>query len=81
MSNALWRGDGMDGTSERVPKQPRPEDDQAKAQPQPDVPITPVVPPDPNWYAKIQRARQAREAGIKLRKNKPVVVVAQYSPV
>ncbi len=58
-------------------------DQQARGTPQssPEVPITPTVPPDPNWYAKIQRAREAREAGIKMRKNRPAAVTAQYSPV
>jgi hypothetical protein len=45
-----------------------------------EVPIASPVPPEPDWQEKIQRAREAREAGIKRRKGKPVAAVSQYSP-
>ncbi len=46
----------------------------------PDVPITTPTPPEPDWYVKIQRAKEAREAGVRLRKNKPSAVITQLSP-
>jgi hypothetical protein len=46
----------------------------------PDVPITTPTPTEPDWYVKIQRAKEAREAGIRLRKDKPSAVITQLSP-
>ena len=72
----------MDGTSERAPRRsPGSRETEEHRQPTPDVPITAPIPLDPNWYANIQRAKEAREAGIRLRKNKPAAVITRFSPV